>query len=102
MRKFGLLTLICSLAIAGILIAQPPQQTPPQQTPPQPSQQAPLGKEDTINVRVTNILAPVKVFDSEGNMITGIKGNEFHLYDNKEEQNIRVDEAYIPISMVIA
>jgi len=100
MRKLGLITLIGgAMMLAGLLAAQSTQSTPPQQTAPTPpAQQGDYG----IVVHVTNIVAPVKVFDSEGNMVNGIKGEDFHLFDNKEEQNIRVDEHYIPISMVIA
>lgn len=97
MRKLGVLMMVFgTMLLGGLLIAQSTQQA----TPPPPST-TPVPRSD-FEVHVTNIFAPVKVFDSEGNLVTGIKPEEFHLYDNKEEQNIRVDEAYIPISMVIA
>lgn len=51
---------------------------------------------------VTNILAPVKVFDHAGTFITGIPAEEFHLFDNGKEQQIHVDESISPISVVIA
>jgi VWFA-related protein len=80
--------------VCGLLVAQTPQ--PPVEKAPQ----AAVGKSD-ITTTVTNIQAPVKVFDRETNIVTGIRSDEFHLFDNGKEQNIRVDESYIPISMVV-
>lgn len=85
------------LALAGgLLIAQPPQQKQPD-----PKQTAP-SDDVRFEQHVTNILAPTKVFDRDGNLMTGVRGDEFHLYDNGKEQNIHVDESFIPMSMVIA
>ncbi len=41
------------------------------------------------------------VFDRDGNYVNGLQPPQFHLYDNDKEQNISVDVAYQPISMVI-
>jgi VWFA-related protein len=90
MRKLVFLSLV-----GGLLIAQPPQQK-------QPDPKQPPPETDVFTSRVTNILAPTKVFDRDGNLMTGIHGDEFHLFDNGKEQNIHVDEAFIPMSMVIA
>src|SRR5690348_14548749 len=48
------------------------------------------------------VVAPVTVFDRSGGYVNGIQPEEFHLYDNDKEQNIHVDIAYQPISVVIA
>jgi len=48
------------------------------------------------------VVAPVTVFDRAGGYVNGIQPEEFHLYDNDKEQNIHVDIAYQPISIVIA
>lgn len=48
------------------------------------------------------VVAPVTVFDRSGGYVNGIQPEEFHLYDNDKEQNIHVDIAYQPISIVIA
>ena len=48
------------------------------------------------------VVAPVTVFDRSGSYVNGIEANQFHLYDNDKEQNIHVDIAYQPISLVIA
>jgi VWFA-related protein len=55
-----------------------------------------------IPVSVTNILAPVLVTDRSGNIIDGLEGHQFHLYDNNKEQNIQVDVAFEPLSVVVA
>ena len=45
---------------------------------------------------------PVTVFDRSGNSVAGIRADQFRLWDNREPQNITVDETYTPISLVIA
>jgi len=47
------------------------------------------------------VIAPVWVYDAEGNYVNGLRRDQFHLYDNGKEQNINVDEVFEPISMVI-
>jgi len=51
---------------------------------------------------VTNILVPAKVFGADRNFLTGVRGDQFHLFDNGKEQKVHVDESVIPISLVIA
>jgi VWFA-related protein len=55
-----------------------------------------------IVANVTNIVAPTLVTDRSGNIIDGIQPNQFHLFDNNKEQNIQVDVAFEPISVVVA
>jgi VWFA-related protein len=52
-------------------------------------------------VTTTNIIAPVLVTDRNGNIIDGLQGHQFHLYDNNKEQNIQVDVAFEPLSVVV-
>jgi VWFA-related protein len=89
-------TLIC-----GVLLAQ--QQAPPPQ-PKTPQQQQAAADQSALkfNTIVRNIVAEATVFDSDGNFVSGIRPDQFRLFDNGKEQNIHVDEAFIPISMVIA
>ena len=47
------------------------------------------------------VQAPVLVFDRDGNYVNGLQPHQFHLFDNGKEQNINVDVAYQPISLVI-
>jgi VWFA-related protein len=58
---------------------------------------------DTLIDRATVsvVQAPVTVTDQYGALVSGIRPNEFHLFDNGKEQNIRVDVAFQPISLVI-
>ena len=55
-----------------------------------------------IKTSVTNIVAPVLVTDQSGNIVDGLQPHQFRLFDNGKEQNIQVDVAYEPISLVIA
>ncbi len=85
-----LLTFVC-----GLMIAQTPQQQPPQPAP-DPAQPATVFKGG-----VEVVQAPVLVFDRDGNYVDGLQPHQFHLFDNGKEQNINIDVAYQPISLVI-
>src|SRR5438270_10077447 len=92
--------LVCLLS--GCLAAQ--QQAPAQpssQPPAQPSAQ-PATQLPTIRTTVDVVVAPVLVFDRDGQYVSGLEPEQFHLFDNNKEQNIHVDVSYIPISLVIA
>jgi len=91
-----------------LLFAQQ-QKVPPAQgqkvVPPATSQQQPAATSDqltTIQTTVQNVVVPTVVFGRDGHYVSGIRPDQFHLYDNGKEQNIHVDETFIPISMVIA
>jgi VWFA-related protein len=73
--------------LGGSLVAQ--QQEPPPQPP-------------VFRVGVDVVVAPVIVLDRDGNYVNGLQPFQFHLYDNGKEQNIQVDVAYHPISLVLA
>jgi VWFA-related protein len=51
---------------------------------------------------VSVVQAPVTVMDKAGNNVNGLLPNQFHLFDNGKEQDIRVDVAFQPLSLVIA
>jgi VWFA-related protein len=92
MRRLLLLT-----ALSGLLLAQ--TQSPPDKTTQQPpSQPGPMTR---ITTTLFNVVAPVLVYDSNGNYVNGLRPEQFHLYDNQKEQNIHVDVAFVPISLVI-
>lgn len=55
-----------------------------------------------FGIDVKNIVTPVLVTDRDGNIIDGLTPPQFHLYDNGKEQNIHVDAAYQPLSVVVA
>lgn len=95
MRRLFLLICVC-----GYLLAQqtaPPAKGKQQEPPPATNDQL-----TNIAVNVRNVVVPATVFDRSDHYVSGIRPDQFHLYDNGKEQNIHVDEAFIPISMVIA
>lgn len=80
------------ILLAGVAFgAQDPTAPPPSFGPAPP----------TIRVEVNHVLAPTTVLDRHGNYVAGVKPWEFVLYDNSKEQNIQVDQAFVPISLVI-
>jgi len=87
-----MLRLSIVILIAGLMIAQEPAQNPPAG-----GEAPPL----TIITTTENVLAPVLVYDRDGNFVNGLEPSQFHLIDNGKEQNIHVDVAYQPISLVI-
>lgn len=92
MSRIALLTL-CS----GLLAAQSQQPQQPPKTPPP----TPESVDAKISVSVENVMAPVLVFNREGNFVSGLRPDQFHLFDNSKEQNIQVDETFTPISLVV-
>lgn len=88
--------------------AQPGQLDPergkPQPEPPAASAPPPELQPDDIRLTsyVDNILAPTTVLDKKGNFVGNLKARDFKLYDNDKLQDIRVDEAFLPISLVVA
>lgn len=53
-------------------------------------------------VTTEHVVVPVTVFDRDGVYVNGLRAEQFHLLDNGKEQNIQVDVAYQPISLVVA
>ncbi len=51
---------------------------------------------------VNFVVAPVTVLDKSGAIVNGLQPAQFKLFDNGKEQNITVDVAFQPISLVIA
>jgi len=85
MFRLFLATILC----VAMSAQQQPPSTPQDQTMPR------------FITGVEVVQAPVLVFDRDGNYVNGLQPFQFHLYDNDKEQNINVDVAYQPISMVI-
>ncbi|HWQ55657.1 MAG TPA: VWA domain-containing protein, partial [Bryobacteraceae bacterium] len=63
------------------------------------AQEEPLAQ---FRTTVDVVVAPVIVRDGNGDYVHGLQPSDFRLFDNGKEQNIRVDVAFQPISMVIA
>src|SRR5229473_1197098 len=89
-----------SIAVA----AHAPAQAPPRVSQASQSQNgdAPELGDVISRVNVNNIVAPVLVTDRAGNIIDGLQPSQFHLFDNKKDQNIQVDVTFQPISVVVA
>lgn len=68
-------------------------------TPDPEAEVSPAG--EPIRIRVQNIMAPVTVFDQNGQIMNTIQPSWFHLFDNGVEQDIHVDDEVQPISLVI-
>jgi len=79
--------------LTATLLAQGQQDTKQEPT-------EPPGAKFTTGVEV--VVAPVIVLDRNDDYVDGLQPNQFRLFDNDKEQDIRVDVAFQPISMVIA
>lgn len=115
-HRYGLAGALVAAALAvfaAVALAQTTAQTaakpaaqattqPKTQPAAQPNPDAPDYGDAIIKVFTTNLVAPVLVTDQNHNIIDGLQPHQFHLYDNGIEQNIQVDTAYPPISMVVA
>ncbi len=88
----GIRSLLSAL-VASALLAQQPAPAPATQ------EQAP---DVTFRSSVDMVVAPVLVTDSSGDFVDGLEPSQFRLFDNKKEQDIRVDVTFQPISLVIA
>ncbi len=104
-RDFGIAVLcIATLFMIYGVIARaqtPAAKSAPAQTV-KPNPDAPDLDVPIIKTTVSHLVAPVLVTDRDGNIIDGLKPNQFHLLDNGIEQNIQVDTSYDAISLVVA
>jgi VWFA-related protein len=99
-----LFTLLCGLLIAQQPAAPPKTQPPADALAPAPTADAPLSfdPEFRISTTVEEVQVPVWVMDKDGAYINNVHAEEFHLYDNDKDQNIKVDVTYTPVSLVLA
>jgi VWFA-related protein len=67
-------------------------------TPPPTEAQA----EALIRATVSVVQAPTTVTDRSGALVDGLRPDQFRLFDNGKEQDIHVDVAFQPISLVVA
>jgi VWFA-related protein len=58
--------------------------------------------ETIIRTTVNVVVAPVTVTDRDGRYITDVTPSSFRLLDNGKSQDIKVDQSFIPISLVVA
>ncbi|MGA2714296.1 MAG: VWA domain-containing protein [Bryobacteraceae bacterium] len=95
------LQIAVSVILFATAVVQTSAQTPAVSNAPAVSNTPAPGAEAPISVTVTNIVAPVLVTDRSGNIIDGLQPSQFRLFDNGKEQNIQVDVAFEPISLVV-
>ncbi|MCU1258221.1 MAG: hypothetical protein JWO80_1106 [Bryobacterales bacterium] len=88
-----------SLVCCG-LVAQQSTTPPPAPNPPNTAETQP----DVLIERtsVSFVQAPTTVTDRSGALVDGLQPNQFRLFDNGKEQDINVDVAFQPISLVVA
>jgi hypothetical protein len=60
----------------------------PQTATPKPPQPVEVGEDDVVRVETTLVGVPVTVLDREGRFVTGLKREDFHLYENGVEQQV--------------
>jgi len=77
------------VVVCGLLVAQ--QTTPPGQEQP----------ETRIVTTVLNVSTPAWVYDRDGDYINGLRADQFRLFDNGKQQDVRVDVSFTPISLVL-
>ena len=94
--------LAASILLCVPLFAQPPASSGPPPVLVSGSDQIPEISEPIDRTTVTTVVTPVLVTDQSGNIIDGLQPAQFHLWDNGREQNIHVDVAFQPISVVVA
>ncbi len=58
--------------------------------------------DQTFRTTVNVVIAPTTVVDSDGRYVHGLRPDQFRLYDNRQLQDIKVDVAFQPISLVVA
>ncbi len=102
-RRNYRLAIACLAAplLVGVVMAQTQPPAAPQTTP-APSTDAPDLNVPMFKAGTTSLVAPVLVTDHNHNIVDGLQPSQFHLYDNGIEQNIAVDTAYEPVSLVVA
>jgi VWFA-related protein len=99
---------LCGALVASQSKKKQAQQPPVEQqvTVNNPAQQAAESEtsptDPLIRVKVDVITVPTIVFDRAGYSVSGIRPDQFRVWDNKTPQNITVDETFTPISLVIA
>jgi VWFA-related protein len=61
-----------------------------------------LAQETDTVIRVTtrNVVAPTSVKDRDGNFVNGLDVKDFVVRDNGKIQDIKIDQSYVPVSVV--
>lgn len=95
---FATLALAAGLAVSPQILAAAPQQQGPIK-PPQPQQQQP---QYSLTVKSQVVQVNTVVTDQDGNIVTGLKKENFRIFDNNQPQQIQNFEPNdAPITIVI-
>jgi VWFA-related protein len=54
-----------------------------------------------LRVSTITVVAPTSVRDSNNNFVNGLDVKDFILHDNGKMQDIRIDQSYLPVSLVL-
>jgi VWFA-related protein len=100
--KFRSFLLVSVSAAAILAVSAPAQQLPPAE-PPQPLPSA-HSDQPTLRVTTKEVLVPTLVEKRDGDILYGLKPDDFILEDNGVPQKIRVQEEMdtAPVSLVVA
>jgi VWFA-related protein len=105
MSWFGRLALATAAAVVLISVSEAQQAPPTSLPPPEPAQPMPE-QQSAARLRVTTnvVLVPTLVEKGHGEVIYGLKGDDFVLEDNGVPQKLRVEEEMdtAPVALVVA
>jgi Ca-activated chloride channel homolog len=105
LRQIALVALVSALLLFGSA-AQGQNPAPPATNPP-PATQAkppaePAKSQATISTTTIEVVVPVTVKDRNGNLVADLKRDEFRVFEDGVEQEIRrLNTEAVPISMVV-
>jgi VWFA-related protein len=105
-RKIALLSVATAFLLCGALVqAQKPAPLPANPAPGplgMPPAQPARAQGPTISVNTTEVIVPVTVKDRTGNLVADLKKDEFRVFEDGIEQEIRtVKTDTVPLSLVI-
>jgi len=93
------LILLFALPISTSVKAQTPKPTP---TPATKSEDPEIDPDDVISVNTTEVLLPVTVRDSAGNLVSGLTRNDFHVFEDGVEQALSdLSLRQVPVDVVL-
>jgi VWFA-related protein len=80
----------------------PPLKQRPKPTPTPRIEELELNEGDTISVSTTEVLLPVTVRDNAGNLVTGLKREDFRIFDDGREQPLTdLELRQVPVDVVL-
>lgn len=80
---------------------EPAKPHAPKATPATPPDEAIPDDTPVIRTSVNVVLVPTTVTDKRGNVVNGLRPEDFTLYDNDQVQEVNRDVAFLPLSIVI-